>query len=649
MATLKGASGLLSPITINRLEIRNRVFMPSMLTNFATKSGDVTERLIHYYAERAKGGVGVINVEGTAVEARGTAFIRGISAADDSKIKGLSRLAKAIKAHGARASLQLIHAGRCVNPAISGHATQLISYVPRFCNHVDSVVLDREDIEEIIAAHANVARRVMEAGFDMLELHGAHGYLLSQFVSPLTNQRDDEYGGSLENRLRAPLAIIRAVRAVVGPDFPISYRFNAEDGLPGGMTTEESLKMVQPFMDAGVDVLHVSAGIGETKHLISPPSCFAEGWLADTAAKVKNATGGRVPVISVGRYVHPDLADAVIREGKADMVAFGRALIADPELINKFARGQSSAMRLCLACNEGCTGHTGKLLDITCAINPRVGFEGKYPQGVRAAVQRKVAVVGAGPAGMQAAITAAERGHAVTLFERAACVGGLLIPASRPPFKNAIADVIDVLRRELETAGVTIRCNTAATADLLRTEGFEDIIVSTGSEPVMPAFAARMGNAVTAEKVLTGETVPGKRVLIVGGGLIGCETADFLGERGHEVTVLEMLPDVAQDMEWRARHTLMPRLAAHCVSFLTETQVVETMEDGGIRVRDKYGDERMLSPFDTTVISVGYHPVSGLAKELDACGIRCRQVGDCVKPGKILDAMHAGLAAAWDV
>lgn len=237
-------SGLLSPITINTLVVRNRAVMPSMLTNFATKGGDVTERLIHYYAERAKGGVGLVSIEGTAVEPRGTAFIRGISAADDSKIKGLSKLAKAIKAHGARASLQLIHGGRCVNPAISGFATPMVSYVPRFCNHAESVVLDVEDIEYIIDAHAQVARRVREAGFDMLEIHGAHGYLISQFVSPLTNHREDAYGGSLENRLRMPLAVIRAIRKAVGDDFPISYRHNADDGFPAGMTLEETLQLV---------------------------------------------------------------------------------------------------------------------------------------------------------------------------------------------------------------------------------------------------------------------------------------------------------------------------------------------------------------------------------------------------------------------
>lgn len=434
-------SGLLSPITINTLVVRNRAVMPSMLTNFATKGGDVTERLIHYYAERAKGGVGLVSIEGTAVEPRGTAFIRGISAADDSKIKGLSKLAKAIKAHGARASLQLIHGGRCVNPAISGFATPMVSYVPRFCSHAESVVLDVEDIEYIIDAHAQVARRVREAGFDMLEIHGAHGYLISQFVSPLTNHREDAYGGSLENRLRMPLAVIRAIRKAVGDDFPISYRHNADDGLPGGMTLEETLQLVNPLVDAGVDALHISAGIGETKHLISPPSCTPEAWLSDAARQVKEAVRNRVPVISVGRYVHPAIADQVIRDGKADMVAFGRALIAEPELINKYAENRLDSARVCLGCNEGCTGHTGKLLDITCAINPRAGYEGKYPLGVKADKALKVAVVGAGPAGLQAALTAAQRGHSVTLFERGEDIGGLLHPASRPPFKDSLMEL----------------------------------------------------------------------------------------------------------------------------------------------------------------------------------------------------------------
>ena len=470
-------SGLLSPITINTLVVRNRAVMPSMLTNFATKGGDVTERLIHYYAERAKGGVGLVSIEGTAVEPRGTAFIRGISAADDSKIKGLSKLAKAIK---------------------------------------------------------------------------AHGYLISQFVSPLTNHREDAYGGSLENRLRMPLAVIRAIRKAVGDDFPISYRHNADDGLPGGMTLEETLQLVNPLVDAGVDALHISAGIGETKHLISPPSCTPEAWLSDAARQVKEAVRNRVPVISVGRYVHPAIADQVIRDGKADMVAFGRALIAEPELINKYAENRLDSVRVCLGCNEGCTGHTGKLLDITCAINPRAGYEGKYPLGVKADKALKVAVVGAGPAGLQAALTAAQRGHSVTLFERGEDIGGLLHPASRPPFKDSLMELVRYFRHELDALGVNIRCGVTVTGQLLQAQAFDMTLLATGSRPVIPRFAAELPNMTTAEHILLEAIKPGHRVLIIGGGMIGCELADFLGERGHAVTILEMRPEVAQDMEWRA-------------------------------------------------------------------------------------------------
>ncbi|MFR0875951.1 MAG: hypothetical protein ACLSHC_16240 [Bilophila wadsworthia] len=432
----------------NTLVVRNRAVMPSMLTNFATKGGDVTERLIHYYAERAKA-ASAVSIEGTAVEPW-TAFIRGISAADDSKIKGLSKLAKAIKAPGARAALQLIHGGRCVTPAMSGFATPMVSYVPRFCNHAESVVLDVEDIEYIIDAHAQVARRVREAGFDMLEIHGAHGYLISQFVSPLTNHREDAYGGSLENRLRMPLAVIRAIRKAVGDDFPISYRHNADDGLPGGMTLEETLQLVNPLVDAGVDALHISAGIGETKHLISPPSCTPEAWLSDAARQVKEAVRNRVPVISVGRYVHPAIADQVIRDGKADMVAFGRALIAEPELINKYAENRLDSVRVCLGCNEGCTGHTGKLLDITCAINPRAGYEGKYPLGVKADKALKVAVVGA-DRWTAGGATAAQRGHS-DATERGEDIGGLSTRVAAP-FKDSLMELVRYFRHELTRLG----------------------------------------------------------------------------------------------------------------------------------------------------------------------------------------------------
>ncbi len=639
-------STLLSPVTINKTEIRNRTVMPPMLTNFATRGGDVTERHMGYYSERARGGLGIVTVEGTAVEPRGVPFIRGISAADDSRIKGLARLASVIKAQGARASFQLIHGGRCINPAISGFATPMVSYVPQFCNYAESVLLDEEDIAATVQAYGKVAARAREAGFDMVEIHGAHGYLVHQFTSPLTNKRTDKYGGDALARLTMPMEVVRAMRKAVGEDFPIIYRHSAYDGLPGGLSLEETLLMMPHLVDAGVDALHITVGLGETKHLMSPPSCFEEGWSADVAAKVKQAIGSRVPVISVGRYVHPERADEVIRQGKADLVAFGRAVIAEPDLINKYKNKTMASARLGLACTEACTGHTGKLLDITCAINPRAGLEGKYPLDAKAAASKKVAVVGAGPAGLQAALTAAQRGHKVTLFEAANHLGGLLIPASKPPFKSALAELAQYFEHQLADLGVDVRLNTKVSAATLKAGAFDHILLATGSAPVEPPFMAQIPGAVFAEDVLMGRAVAGKRVLIVGGGMIGCECADFLGQAGHEVTVLEMLPQLCADMEWRARRTIMERLEKYQVIQRPGTQLLEA-GPAGVKIRTPHGAEKTLPAFDTVIIAVGYRSVPDLARELELEDIPFVCIGDAVKAARIMDAMRQGLEAAW--
>lgn len=636
-------AGLLSPITIGSVQVRNRVYMPSMLTNFAAINGEVTERQIAYYEERAKGGAGIINVEGSAVDQGGKPFIRGISIADDAKIKGLSRLAQAIKVHGARASIQLIHGGRCVNPQISGNPVSLASYVPAYSPLAESVVMDIDDIQAVVRAFAAAALRARAAGFDMVELHGAHGYLLQQFASPLTNQRTDDYGGSTEKRLRFPLEVIRAVRRAVGPDFPIVYRHNAEDGLPGGLELEETLRMVNPFVDSGVDALHISCGMPESKHWISPPPRMPQAWKADVAAAVKQAIHSRVPVITVGRIINPLMAEEVITSGKADMVAVGRALIADPFLVVKYARGTAGEIVPCISCNEGCTGRTGKLLDITCAVNPRVGRELCRPREEKSAHTCNVAVVGGGAAGMAAALAAAERGHRVTLFEKNSELGGLLFEASIPPFKQDIAGLRQCLVAAVSAMGVDIRCNTIADVEMLH--GFDAVIVATGSCPIFPPLFKKMRNAVTAADILLGTQTAGKRTLIVGGGLIGCETAEFLALKGCEVTVLERLPAVAADMEWRSRHMLIPELEKRGVTFMTGIEILETSEDGNLRVRDRFGVERDMAPFDTTVISVGYRADNTLLGKLEAAGIASQAAGDCVKPARILEAVYAGFEA----
>lgn len=636
---------LMDPIKINTITAANRSYMPSMLTNFAAINGEVTERSIHYYEERAQGGVGIITVEGTAISPEAKPFIRGLSIADTQKLKGLSKLAKAIKRHGTKASIQLIHGGRCINPTISGYPTPQVSYVPQFCNYNESIVLDIDDIAKIIDDFAQAAARAQEAGFDLIELHGAHGYLINQFISPLTNQRTDEYGGDVLQRALFSTRVIQAVRAAVGPDFPIVYRHSAEDGLAGGLTLADTLKIVNPLIDAGADALHISCGMPETKHWISPPPCMEQGWKVDLAYAVKTHIQNRVPVISVGRFTKPAFADEMIQEGKTDMVAFGRALIADSFLLKKYFAKKSEEMTLCLSCNEGCTGRTGKLLDIACAVNPRVGLENKYPRHQKAKQVLSVAIIGGGAAGLQAAISAAELGHNVTIFEARSKLGGLLNAAAKPPFKIELAEyLLSQIYEIQENNNITVVYNKEVEAKDL--DSFDRIILASGSKPTMPAFTQCIPNAVSAEDVLLGNKLCGERVLIIGGGMVGCETAEFLASQGKHVTILEKLPDIAIEMEWRAKHTLQIRLKEYSVAFFLQAEFVSADTDGTIHFKDKYGKASILDAFDTVIIAIGYTPSKELLPMLESLGKPLVSIGDCLKAGKIIDAVQGGFMVA---
>lgn len=642
------SSVLFTPVGINRMTLKNRIVMPAMASYHAAVNGEATEKLIRYHEERAKGGVGMNIVEATYVARSGNSFDLGLGISDDFMIKGLSKLTDAVHRHDGKIAIQLQHGGRFGNPPTSGCPRLLVSMIPGLAPTENARVMDADDIEGMVEAYVQAARRAVEAGFDAVEIHGAHGYLISQFLSPYTNRRTDGYGGSLENRMRFALEVCRKVRESVGPDFPVTYRMSAVEGLPGGTTLEDSVALAKRLVADGIDALHVSVGLRETNFMVSPPACVEKGWNAPLSRAVRDGIEAAVPVIVAGRVADEQTAQGIIDRGDADMVAMGRALIADPFLPAKVAAGEAGDIIRCVGCNEGCVAGSARGTGVGCALNPLSGAEGKYDLDPVAS-PKKVAVIGGGPAGMQAALAARFRGHTVDLYEKSDRLGGLLNVACKPPYKEDLGHVTGWFERQLKRAGVGLHLGAALTPEAVRDLGADAVIAATGSSPVFPGFCRKARNAVVAQSILSGEAKAGEKALVIGGGLIGCETAEFLAAQGSDVTILELQPELAKDMESRTRRYLMQRLREYGTRFLTSTQVLEVTEEGKVKAKFPSGSERWLDDFDTLVIAVGYRAENALAAELEEMGCPCVRVGDCASVGKILTAIESGFQAGCSI
>lgn len=636
----------LTPMNIHTLTVRNRFVLPGMVTDMAVDGGYVTERLLSYYEERAKGGVGLVIVEATSIDVSGKTFLHGLDISDDRFIPGLRLLAKRVHSHGAAVAIQLQHGGGRAHPEYSHMPRRVMGVIPGVFEPDNAITLDEAEFARLADAWAKAALRAKAAGFDAVEIHGAHGYLINQFMSPLTNLREDAYGGSFENRMRFPLEVLRAVRKQVGPDFPILFRYSMEEFMPGGIDMEQAVRIAKVMADNGVDMLNVSIGIGESVEYIIPPASVPDGWNADRAAAIKRAVGSRIPVAVVGRICNRKTAENIIASGKADLVAMGRALLADPFLPAKLAEGRDDEILTCIGCNEGCTGMLNECRPISCALNPRTGYEDDYPM-TQADAPKAVVVIGGGPAGCEAALTAAQRGHKVVLFEATSTLGGLANIAALPPGKGVFATLGTYFSAMLPRAGVDVRLNTKADADAVRALHPDHVIVATGGTPIVPRFCAD-SPVVLAQDILTGAAQAGSRVLVIGGGLVGSETAEFLADKGREVTVVELRDGIALDMEYKTRQMLMPKLAALGVVCLTETEVLEIGCNGNVKVKTPYL-EKELSGFDTVVVALGYRPDAALCADLAAADIDFVQVGDCKKVGKIINGVWEAFQLAYRI
>ena len=653
---MRELSQLFRPISIGSLEVKNRTAMPAMFTNFINRDGTISQRLIDYLVERAKGGVGLITTEVCTVDEMTPYIGKTIGLWDARFIPGIRELTDAIHAHGARIVPQVAHPGpESLRPFIHrlpniGPSPVMSGYTKQICREASI-----DEIETIIEQFADAALCAREGGFDGIELHAAHSYMfLGSFLSPLRNKRTDDYGGSLEGRLQLPIAVLQRIRERVGDDFPIIMRISGDYIVEGGIDIRESQYMAPILVEAGVDAFHVSAGvIPELAHRIIPPTGSPKSINSGLSAAIKQVVD--VPVMTVGRINDPFVAEDVLKRGDADMVMMGRALLADPEFVNKAHEGRFDEIIPCFGCGIGCIGVRSQGLDMTCVVNPDCGKESesviepaKHP--------KKVMVVGAGLAGMEAALTAARRGHHVTIFESNDRTGGQFNLAAMPPHKQELTLVTQSWTRQLQREGVSLRLDTVVT-EALTSEFAPDVaIVATGSEPIVPDMPGIDGpNVCTASAVLAGEIpiLPG-HVLIIGGGLTGCETAEFMYRLGDNqligdtaITIVEMGDRVALDAPQENRAALMGRMREKGIEILTNTKVMAIADD--VVVIECDGKEDELRGFGRIVIAVGAKPLDSLSEKLGSRVAEVITVGDAKSPRTSLEAIHEGREAALSI
>ncbi|MBW2622225.1 MAG: FAD-dependent oxidoreductase [Deltaproteobacteria bacterium] len=621
------------------MQLKNRIVMPPMGTGYHDEGGFVSQRLIDYLEARARGGVGLIIIEVTAPSLECNVSNYQLTLGDDSYIPGFKNLAEVVHRHGAKIAVQLQHSSwelRDGKPAQVGPSPIVMPARVMGVMGGAPHELTRDEISGIIQWFAGAAGRAKEAGLDGVEVHGAHQYLVASFLSSSTNQRTDEYGGTVENRARFLVEIIQATREVVGPDYPVWPRLNGEEfGFDGGVTIEETKQMVPMLEQAGSDAIHVSA-YGAYSYAIRAPICDIPGYLIPLAEEVKKVSS--VPVIAVGR-LDAELGEQILEEGKADFISIGRRLIADPELPNKAAAGRLDEIIPCINCMECIERPVTEGRGTACAVNAATGRERAY-RIQPADKARRIMVVGGGPAGMQAASVAAERGHQVTLFEKASELGGQLVVAKLPPHKEELARLTEFLANRLAETGVDIKLNVEITPDMIAEEKPGAVIIAVGGIPIVPDIpGVNTPKVVAAQDVLVGREA-GQNTVIIGGGMVGCETGHFLAGKGKNVTIIEMLKRIANDVSPMVRRRLLDGLREKQVIMMANT-TCEEITGSGIRVTRAEGEKQEI-PADTVILAVGYRANDFLFQAIESRLPEVYNIGDAANPERIREAVNAG-------
>ena len=623
---------------IGSMQVKNRIVKCPTLTMYCNRDGSVSHRLVRFYEEIAAGGSGLVIVEFTHIDNKGSKpHENTLALADDSFLTGLSLLAQRIQENGAKAGLQLCHAGaqRAMGTPIMAPSSKPDSKV-MYTN--TPMELSVEEILEIEEAFGDAALRVRKAGFDIVEIHAGHGYLITEFLSPLTNRRSDLYGGGLEGRMRFLLRIIDNVRKKIGFEFPLSVRLTGTEYVEGGIRIEDTIQISKQLENATVNVLHISGGSRYTRgDTIVAPMYNPQGLNIWAAEAIKRAV--TVPIIASGSITTPALGERILVEGKADFIGLGRPLLADPFLPRKAREGLADDIMPCIRCNEGCNfmprrGFGG----VRCTVNVGVGKEENF-RLKPARRPRKVAIVGGGPAGLEAARVAALMGHEVTLFEKRD-LGGHLIEASIPEFKNDLRRLLEYYVRQISKLNITL-IKREANVDDLRGDKFEAIIVAVGSIPLSLQIPGIKRFIVQdALDVFCNSSNVGESVAVIGGGLVGCDVSLFLAELGKKVTLIETLNEIGAGMETCERQAFRNRIADRCFQVHTGASVKEILA-AGVMLLDKDGRSRKVEA-DNVVLSVGFAPATLNGLEEIEFNTIVRRVGDCLSPRKLFDAIHEG-------
>lgn len=633
-------SKLFSPIKIGQLELKNRFMMAPMENGLADMGGEVNERIIDFFVERAKNEVSIIITGSVGISPEGRGLPTQLSIYDDKFIPGLKRMNDAIHKAGAKVGAQIYHAGRQASEAVTGIQPIAPSAIPCEIVGNNPREMTKDDILEIKEKFKKAAERSIEANFDLVEVHFAHGYLLHSFLSPHSNKRIDEYGGSLENRMRFPMEVLKEVLDVCRGNVPVIIRISADEYLEDGLKFEEVKTICKKAVEAGVEAISLTAGSYDAVEYTIQPMFIKQGFLIPFSEELKKEVN--VPIIVAGRLNSAELINSIVEEDKADMIAIGRGLIADESLIVKMKENDYQDIRYCVACNQGCIDKVFLGQGVNCLVNARAGFD-KERKIEKAAQAKNVVIIGAGPAGLEAARVSRLRGHNVTIIDKANKIGGKMETLSMPPEKATFLFFRDYLYNQFIRLGINFVQKDVESAKDIKDLTPDAVIIATGaSQTVPPIKGIDSKNVVMAEDVLNGNVEVGSTVAIIGGGLVGTETSKFLANKGVKVHIVEMADTIAKDIGATFIGHLFKTLNEKGVEQHLNAKVNEITEQGIIL------EDREIKA-DNAVIAAGYKTNDSIVEDIKKNFKEVYTVGDVNRARRIMDAVEEGFNAACQI